>query len=313
MEQPNKILISIVIPCYNEEGNIEPIYKQIGEELNGYQLEYIFVDDHSSDKSLEIIEALAEEDGQVKYISLSRNFGHQSALRAGLGNATGDCVISMDADLQHPPELLKQLVDKWQEGYEVVYTIRKDNEHISLFKKNTAKAFYRLINSLSDIEIVQGSADFRLLDKKIVKILVHDITEYHLFYRGLISWIGYKQTGIEYTPNQRFSGDSKYSVMKMLSFAVDGITSFSIRPLKLAILFGLLITFLSAIYAIYVIVMALFTDETVRGWSSVLVSILFLGGVNMTLLGVIGEYVGKLYMQTKRRPYYLVKKSNFEN
>lgn len=312
MKEVDKLFISIIIPCYNEEGNIPEIYNQIREVLSGYFIEYIFVDDHSRDKSLQVIEEIAAKDENVKFISFSRNFGHQSSLRAGLGHANGDCVISMDADLQHPPELLKELVEKWKEGYEVVYTIRKDNENISTFKKTTARAFYRLINSLSDIEIIEGSADFRLLDKKIVKILVNDITEYHLFYRGLISWIGYKQTGIEYIPNERFSGNSKYSVTKMLSFAIDGITSFSIRPLKMAILFGLLITFLSAIYAIYVIGVSLFTNETVRGWSSVLVSILFLGGVNMTLLGVIGEYVGKLYMQTKKRPYFLIKKTNLD-
>lgn len=303
--------ISIIIPCYNEEGNVLLIYEQIKEALSAYEIELIFIDDHSTDATLLHLERLAESDKDVKYISFSRNFGHQSALRAGLGYATGDCVISMDADLQHPPSLLKELVGKWEAGYEVVYTIRKDIKHISYFKKKSSKLFYQLINSLSDLEIREGSADFRLLDRKVVKILVEDITEYHLFYRGLVSWVGYRQTGIEYRPNERNFGESKYSFFKMLSFAIDGITSFSVRPLKLAILFGLSITLLSAIYGAYVIGMAIFTNETVRGWSSVIVSILFIGGVNMFLLGIIGSYVGKLYMQSKQRPYYLVHKTNF--
>lgn len=310
MTESNSRKISIIIPCYNEEGNIVSIYNKINEILSGYTIEYIFVDDNSNDETLPIIEQIAQNNGNVKFLSFSRNFGHQSALRAGLGYATGDCVISMDGDLQHPPELLKTLLSKWEEGYDVVYTIRKDIENVSLFKRTTATVFYKLINSLSDIEINKGTADFRLLDKKIVRILVDDITEYHLFYRGLISWIGYKQIGIEYIPNKRYTGKSKYSVMKMLSFAIDGITSFSVKPLKIAILFGLLITILSATYAVYVIGMAIFTNETVRGWSSVLVSILFIGGVNMVLLGVIGEYVGKLYIQSKNRPHFLIKKTN---
>ena len=307
-------MVSIVIPCYNEEGNVKVIYEQIGElfEDSVYAIEFIFVDDHSSDHTLDIIENLSMEDDNVKFVSFSRNFGHQSALRAGLSYASGDCVISMDADLQHPPSLLKTLIKKWEEGYEVVYTIRKDSKDVSTFKRTTADFFYKLMNSMSEIELNPGSADFRLLDKKIVKVLVNDISEYHLFYRGLISWIGYKQVGVEYVPDKRYSGNSKYSISKMISFAVDGITSFSIRPLKLAILLGLLISGLSAIYGLYVIWAALFTDETVRGWSSVLVSILFIGGVNMTLLGIVGGYVGKLYIQSKKRPYFLIEKSNFD-
>lgn len=306
----NEITISIVIPCYNEEGNIEILFNQINNILSDTKIEYIFVDDNSNDNTLSIIENLSKINVNVKYLSFSRNFGHQYALRAGLEYATGDCVISMDADLQHPPELLKTLINKWQEGYDIVYTIRKDVENVSIFKKISSTFFYKLINSLSDIEINQGSADFRLLDKKIVHILINDITEYHLFYRGLISWIGFKQIGVEYIPNKRFSGKSKYSILKMISFAIDGITSFSIKPLKLAILLGMLLSVLSGIYGIYVIGMALFTNETVKGWSSVLLSILFIGGVNMVLLGIIGEYIGKLYIQSKNRPYFLIKKTN---
>ena len=202
MSKNNKSQISIVIPCYNEEGNVKLIYDSVSSVLSEYNIEIVFVDDNSKDNTLNIIQDLADKDPNVKYVSFSRNFGHQSALRAGLQYAAGDCVISMDGDMQHPPELLPKMIQKWKEGYDIVFTMRKDIENIPFLKRVTSSLFYKLINSLSDIEINEGSADFRLLDKRIVKVLVNDITEYHLFYRGLISWIGYKQAGIEYIPNK---------------------------------------------------------------------------------------------------------------
>ena len=306
-------VISIVVPCYNEEGNIEILYKKIKNVLPHEKIEYIFVDDNSSDNTLSIIENLSKTDSSVKFISFSRNFGHQNALRAGLQYASGNCVISMDADLQHPPEMLQSLIDKWSEGYDIVYTFRKDIENVSAFKKLTASVFYKLMNRFSEVEIKKGSADFRLLDRKIVDILVEDITEYHLFYRGLISWIGYKQIGIEYVPHARFSGKTKYTLRKMLSFAANGITSFSIKPLKVAVLLGILISFVSVIYAIYVLYISIFTDTAIEGWTSVILSVLFIGGINMILLGIIGEYIGKLYIQSKKRPYFLIKKTNISD
>ena len=306
-------VISIVVPCYNEEGNIEILYKKIKNVLPHEKIEYIFVDDNSSDNTLSIIENLSKTDSSVKFISFSRNFGHQNALRAGLQYASGNCVISMDADLQHPPEMLQSLIDKWSEGYDIVYTVRKDIENVSAFKKLTASVFYKLMNRFSEVEIKKGSADFRLLDRKIVDILVEDITEYHLFYRGLISWIGYKQIGIEYVPHARFSGKTKYALRKMLSFAANGITSFSIKPLKVAVLLGILISFVSVIYAIYVLYISIFTDTAIEGWTSVILSVLFIGGINMILLGIIGEYIGKLYIQSKKRPYFLIKKTNISD
>lgn len=309
----DKIKVSILIPCHNEEGNVELLYKQVNESLFSFDIEFIFIDDNSTDNTLNVIKALAKDNINVRYLSFSKNFGHQSALRAGLQYSTGDCVISMDGDLQHPPELLQTLIQKWIEGYDIVYTIRKDAENVSAFKKVTASFFYKLINSLSEIEINQGSADFRLLDKRIVQVLVNDITEYHLFYRGLISWIGYKQIGIEYLPNKRHSGETKYSVFKMMNFAIDGITSFSIKPLKLATILGLVLSVFSGIYILYILGIAVFTNEAVKGWTSILVSILFIGGINMVLLGIIGEYIGKLFIQSKKRPYFLIKETNIEN
>lgn len=302
--------ISIIIPCFNEEGNVEKLYEKITDTLPNSILEILFIDDHSTDGTLPLLEKMSGRYPNVKYLSFSRNFGHQSALRAGLEYATGDCVISMDADLQHPTALLPEMIRHWQEGSEIVYTIRKDSGHIPWFKRATSALFYRLMNSLSEVEIHKGAADFRLLDRKIVDILVNDITEYHLFYRGIISWLGFKQKGIEYIPDKRFSGDSKYSFLKMMNFAIDGITSFSIKPLKLAILLGLLLSVFSGLYGLYALGMSLFTDSTVPGWTSVMLSILFIGGVNMVLLGIIGEYIGKLYIQSKKRPLYLISKSN---
>jgi len=303
--------ISIIIPCHNEEGNIKLLYSLIKEHLSSYNIEYVFIDDKSNDQTLQIIQQLSLIDQSVKYISFSKNFGHQYALRAGLEYATGDCVISMDADLQHPVDLLLTLIENWRNGYDIVYTIRKDDENTNFLKKITASFFYKLINKLSEIEIKQGSADFRLIDRKIVDVLVKDITEYQLFYRGLISWIGFNKIAVEYTPNKRHTGTTKYSFWKMLNFAINGITSFSIKPLRFAILLGVIISLCSGIYAIYALFMGVFTDKTTTGWASVIISVLFIGGANMILLGIIGEYLGKIYIQNKKRPYFLIEKTNF--
>lgn len=312
MTQVKKQIISVVIPCYNEDGNIELLYNKIKSSTENETIEYVFIDDNSSDSTLSVIKKLSEEDSSVKYISFSRNFGHQSALKAGLENATGDCVISIDADLQHPPGIIIALINKWREGYDIVYTIRKDIANTNPLKKVTASLFYRLINRLSEVKIEKGAADFRLLDRKIVNILIEDISEYHLFYRGLVSWVGFEQFGIEYVPEKRFTGKTKYSIQKMISFAVTGITSFSVKPLKFAILLGAFISFVSLIYSIYILYVWFFTDKAIEGWTSVILSVLFIGGVNMILLGVIGEYIGKIFIQTKNRPHYIIKQTNIE-
>ncbi|WP_245738250.1 glycosyltransferase family 2 protein [Hyunsoonleella jejuensis] len=205
MDSKKDITASIVIPCYNEEGNIVELYNKIKSTLDKKQIEFIFIDDNSNDSTLSIIEKLSASDKAVKYISFSRNFGHQSALRAGLENASGNCVITMDADLQHPPGVLKSLINKWKEGYDIVYTVRKDN-FTNPFKRLSSTLFYKLSNYLTDVKLKKGSADFRLLDEKIVDILVKDISEYHLFYRGLVSWVGFKQIAVEYNSDKRFTG-----------------------------------------------------------------------------------------------------------
>lgn len=311
MDPKKTVTVSIVIPCYNEEGNIIELYKRVKSVLNEKQVEFIFIDDNSSDSTLSIIETLSDKDTAVKYISFSRNFGHQSALKAGLESASGDCVITMDADLQHPPEILKSLLVKWEEGFDIVYTIRKD-DFINPLKRLSSTLFYKISNYLSDVQLKNGAADFRLLDKNIVDVLVHDISEYHLFYRGLVSWVGFNQVAVAYNSDKRFTGKTKYSLRKMLSFAATGITSFSVKPLRYAVILGIFISFITVVYSIYILYVSIFTDKTIAGWTSVILSVLFIGGVNMILLGIIGEYIGKIFMQSKNRPHYLIKKTNIK-
>lgn len=305
----NKInIISLIIPCYNEEKNVQALFDSITQVLPEDKLEILFVDDGSSDQSLREIKNLAKVYSAVKFISFSKNFGHQKALMAGLNVAKGDCVISMDADMQHPPHVIPQLIEEWQNGFDIVYTIRKD-KNISFFKKISSSLFYKIINWLSDVEIQKGTADFRLVDQKIVAEL-RKMNELHIFYRGLIPWIGFNTKGIEYEAEDRAFGTSKYTFSKMFSFALDGITSFSTKPLRLSIYLGLSIALLSFIYAIFVIFITLFTNMTISGWSSTISVILFIGGFQLIILGIIGEYIGKMYMENKNRPNYIIKDSN---
>ncbi|QEM70240.1 glycosyltransferase family 2 protein [Geobacter sp. FeAm09] len=302
--------ISIVVPCYNEEGNIHYLHDRIIAALAGHEAyELILVDDGSSDRTLATIVALAERNDKVKYFSFSRNFGHQNALKAGFDHASGDCVISMDADLQHPPELIGAMLDKWREGYDIVYTVRDDSHDTHLFKKITSSFFYRFINSCANLNLAQGGADFRLLDRAVVDELKR-INESVLFYRGLFGWLGFRQYGISYVPNERFSGATKYSLRRMVAFALAGITSFSVKPLHFATLAGFALSGLATLYALYALYVYFFTDTAVAGWTSVLASVLFIGGFQLIILGIIGEYIGKMFIEVKRRPHYIVKETN---
>lgn len=302
--------VSIVIPAFNEAGNIDLLVRKLKDQLkNYYDYEILFVDDGSEDKTLEILKALCKKNHRVRYISLSRNFGHQNALKAGLDNASGDCVITMDADLQHPPYLIPQLIAKWREGYEVVYTVRLEDHRISFLKRKTSKLFYKVMNWLSDIHIPRGAADFRLLDRSVVNVL-KDTKEFYLFIRGITAWMGFRQYAIEYAPDERYSGKTKYTIKRMAGFALTGITSFSIKPLRLSILLGLFFAVLAFGYGVYAILMKLLTDQAVPGWASVLVSVLFIGGIQLIVLGIIGEYIGKLFMESKRRPHYVIKEKS---
>ena len=306
----NDMMISVVIPIMNEEGNVELLTERLKAVLGLYNnYEIIFVDDGSTDGTLFAIKQVNRADKRFKYLSFSRNFGHQNALKAGLDYAKGDCVISMDGDLQHPPELIPEMVAKWQEGYEVIYTLRQDDPKTGIFKKMTARLFYKLINRLADMEIEQGSADFRLLDRSVVEI-VKNLQENPIFFRGLVRWLGFKQYGISYIPQERHWGKTKYSIGKMFKFAVTGITSFSVKPLNLATELGAIIALISFAYGIYAIYIKLFTDESITGWASLLCIISLIGGIQLVTIGVLGEYLGKMFMAQKRRPSYIVREKS---
>lgn len=303
----NKNKISVVVPIMNEEGNIEVIIEKIENVLKNYfYWELLFVDDGSKDNTLNVIKDQHSNNNRIKYISFSRNFGHQNALRAGFDFADGDCVICMDGDMQHPPELIPQMIQKWQEGYDVVYTIRLDDPETSFLKRKTANIFYGIMNKFSDIKIDRGAADFRLVDRSVADV-IKTIREENLFMRGMISWLGFKQYGITYNPEKRHWGKTKYDFRKMVKFAIAGITSFSIKPLHISTILGYIIALVSFTYALYAIGVKLFTDNTVSGWTSVLVAVLFIGGMQLIALGILGEYIGKLFMESKKRPSYIIK------
>jgi dolichol-phosphate mannosyltransferase len=308
----NKPEISIVIPTYCEEGNIVELYEQLQRELTKSEIhsfEIIYVNDGSHDNSLMKIKELTVRDNRVKFIHFSRNFGHQNALRAGLDFAQGAAVISMDADLQHPPELIPTLVAFWRAGNKIVYTKRKDTSDLSFFKKLTSKMFYKLVNYLSETKLEEGTADFRLLDRSVVEAL-KNFNENNLFYRGIIPGLGFRQHGIDYIPNERFSGNTKYTFSKMVRFALTGITSSSAKPLYFSIYLGAFLALCSFFYALYAIYVSIFTTEAVAGWTSTIASILFIGGIQLMMLGIVGIYLGKLFSESKKRPNYIIEESN---
>ena len=303
--------ISIVIPTYNEEKNITPLIASIKEHFphDRYQYELIFVDDGSKDATLTQIEEVAKHDEHVFYLELSRNFGHQNALKAGLDYATGDAVISMDCDMQHPPHLLNSLIEKWEEGYDIVYTRREENQSASFLKRKSGNAYYRIFNWLAEVNIEKGTADFRLMDRRVVDIFTQ-FNEDDLFIRGLVPWMGFKQAAIDYHPNERLSGKTKYSFRKMAVLAISGITSLSIRPLYAAIYLGLTISALALIATPFVILSFQPRHHIVFIWASLLLTIVFFGGLQLTVMGTIGLYIGKTFMQVKHRPTYIVRNSN---
>jgi dolichol-phosphate mannosyltransferase len=305
-------LISIVIPAYNESENIPKTVPAILNLLKSlpYRYEIIMVADGCTDNTMDKIQELILEHKNIFYIEFSRNFGHQNALKAGLDHANGDCVISLDCDLQHPPELIPEMLSKWESGYEVVYTIRKEDKKLPISKRFSSRLFYNTINRLSDVEIESGSADFRLLDNKVVRIM-KNFHENEPFLRGLIKWIGFKQFSIEYFPKQRTLGKSKYSLKRMISFALQGVTSFSVRPLYGAIYLGFTFTMLSILYLPYVL-HAFHNGKEVSGWASIIMTIVFFGGLQLTILGIIGIYVGKMFIQVKERPNYIIRSTNLK-
>lgn len=302
-----KVHISVVIPLLNEEGNIPLLYITLSEVLEKISSDYeiIFVDDGSKDQSFARIAEICRQNERVLGISLSKNFGHQIALTAGMEHSSGELVITMDADMQHPPEVIHDLYKKHLEGFDIVNTVRTETVDSGRFKKITSRGFYKIINNLSDIHIEPGAADFRLMNRKTVNAFLQ-LKEKNRFTRGLISWMGFKQAMVPYTAPARFSGKSKYSILKMFRFAADGITSFSAKPLRISFYSGIMVSLIGLLYAIYAVI-EYFGGKTIPGWTSILLSILIIGGIQLISIGIIGEYLARVFNEAKGRPLYYVK------
>ncbi len=300
-------ILSVVAPVFNEEAILHELYRRLTAALDGAGLDWelVLVNDGSRDRSLEIMRELHAADGRVKVVNFARNFGHQVAITAGTDYAQGQAVVIIDADLQDPPEVILDLLAKWREGYEVVYAVRSERKGETWFKEFTAKAFYRVIYKITDINIPMDTGDFRLMDRKVVEAL-KTMREKHRFMRGMSVWVGFRQTGVEYVRAERFAGETKYPLKKMLKFALDGITSFSYFPLQLATYIGFMTAALSVVGIIVTIILRLTGSHAFHGQATTLVAVLFLGGVQLISLGIIGEYLGRIYDEAKGRPLYIV-------
>ena len=299
---------SVVVPVYNEELVVEESYKRLRQVMDsaGEPYEIIFVNDGSRDATPDIVRRICDSDANIRLIDFSRNFGHQTAITAGMDNAGGQAIVVIDADLQDPPEVILEMIKKWKEGYDVVYGKRLKRKGETLFKLITAKIFYRALKSMTSVDIPVDTGDFRLIDRKVCDVMA-SLTEKNRYVRGLVSWIGFKQTAVEYVREERFAGETKYPLKKMLKFALDGITTFSDKPLKLATVIGFLLSGCSFLYLIVVLCLKLFTDVTVTGWASAMSVSLFFNGIVLLMLGIMGEYIGRIYEEVKGRPLYIIK------
>ena len=309
--------ISLVIPMYFEEKVVEECYNRVSnvlKNLKNYEYEIIFINDGSKDKTLELLENISHQDKNVKIISFSRNFGHQAAVTAGLKETTGDAVIIMDADMQDPPEIIPDMIELWENGNEVIYGKRKSRKGESKFKLLSAKAFYKILNALSDVDIPQDTGDFRLVDRKVVEKM-NSLPEHNKFLRGLWSWLGFKQCAYEYDRKERFAGKTKYPFKKMLKLASDGIISFSSKPIKLVGMLGIISIVISFAILIYALISYFCNlNNLSAGWTSLMCAITFFAGVQLLSLWIISEYIGRIYDETKGRPQYIVdKKINIDD
>jgi glycosyltransferase involved in cell wall biosynthesis len=300
--------ITIVIPAYNEQEVLEPLYQRLGKLANdnkSYEFEFLFVNDGSRDKTLDIIKSYAAQDDRVAYVDFSRNFGKEIGMIAGLDHATGDAVVIIDADLQDPPELIPQMISYWEEGYDDVYAKRKSRAGESWLKKASSKLYYRLLQRATHIEIQQDTGDFRLLDRKCVEAL-KQLRESQRYTKGMFSWIGFKKKAISYERDPRAAGVTKWNYPKLFNFAIDGLTSFTTAPLRISSIIGFIVSFIAFIYIIVIVVRTLMFGIEAAGYPSLMAVILFLGGVQLLSLGIIGEYVGRIFNETKGRPLYFV-------
>lgn len=304
-----KKLISYIFPIYNESENINVLYETVSDVLdtrNEYNYELIFINDGSKDDSLKKLIAIQEKDARISVIDFSRNFGHQIAVTAGIDNAKGDAAIIMDSDLQDPPAVSLELIDKWREGYDVVYAQRRSRKD-SLFKKITADIFYRTLQKIAEIDIPRNTGDFRLIDRKVIDE-IKKFKEHNRFLRGMVSFVGFKQIAVEFDRDERHAGETGYPLKKMIKFAADGIFSFSTYPLKFIRKVGITIALLSLLGILYVIFIKIFAPETtVEGWAFIVISILFIGGIQLIMLGVLGSYLGRVYTEVQDRPLYSIR------
>ena len=300
--------ISILIPAYNEQEVLTHLYERLNKfagETPDYDFEFLFVNDGSRDRTLEIIKKYAEIDHRVAYVNLSRNFGKETAMLAGIDHVTGDATVIIDADLQDPPELIPEMLKYWEEGYDDVYAKRRSRAGESWFKKATSEAFYKILQKSTNIPIQQDTGDFRLLDKRCIEAL-RQFRESERYTKGMFSWIGYKKKEILYDRDPRAAGETKWNYAKLTNFAIDGITSFTTAPLRISTILGLLVSFAAFVYIIYLVVRTIAFGTDLAGYPSMMAVILFLGGIQLLSLGVIGEYVGRIFNETKNRPLYFV-------
>lgn len=311
-----KKLISLVVPMYFEEEVASACYDRLTKVMGGitdYEYELVFVNDGSKDRTLEILEQIAKEDNHVKVLSFSRNFGHQVAVSCGIDYAKGDALVIIDADLQDPPELIPDMIKLWEQGYEVVYGKRKKRHGETKFKLFTAKMFYKVLDHLSEVHIPRDTGDFRLIDRKVADVL-RGLSEHNRFLRGLVAWSGFNQIPLEYVRDERFAGEAKYPLKKMIRFALDGIISFSAKPLKLITGIGFFSVGIALVIMIYALISFIFPNiETVPGWTSIMITVSFIGGVQLISIGILGEYIARMYDESKNRPLYIVsQKFNIE-
>lgn len=308
MEQDNKPVISVVAPIFNESATLPEFYRRVREALQplGETWELVLIDDGSRDNSAEIMRELARQDPRVRPVIFARNFGHQLAVTAGLDYSRGEAVVIIDSDLQDPPEVIPEMIARWREGYEVVYAIRTEREGETWFKLFTASLFYRLIYRITDVDIPLDTGDFRLLDRKVVNVL-NSMRERHRFLRGMSVWVGFRQTGVSYKRHARFAGETKYPLKKMVKFASDAVTGFSYFPLQLATYVGFFSAGISILAIPIVIIMRLIGQQAFFGQATTLIAVLFLGGVQLISLGILGEYIGRLYDEARGRPLYIVR------